>query len=313
MVRVVFFGSPAFAVPSLEALVGSGHDVALVVSQPAKPVGRRAEPRDPPVAERARELSLLRYQPETLRNDAGVLERLASVAADVFVVVAYGKILPQSLLDVPRIGAVNVHGSILPRWRGASPVQAALLAGDPETGVSLMKMEAGMDTGPVFVSTRTRILDGETAGELSERIARLGATLLVESLPLIESDELIPERQEEVLATSCPKIRREDGRVDWSRDASELVRRFRAYTPWPGIFAFRAGSRVKLLAVELAGSEAEGAAEPPGSVVLAPERIVVRCGKGALSLSSLQLEGRRPTTAADFTRGERVAAGEVWT
>jgi len=222
--RLSFFGSPDFALPSLEALAAAGHEVALVVSQPAKPVGRSAELLDPPVARRARELGLPVFQPPTLKDGAAVA-RLAEAGADLFVVVAYGKILAQRVLDLPRLGCVNVHGSVLPRWRGASPVQAALLAGDAESGVSIMRMEAGMDTGPVYAATRGPIAPEEDAGALSARLAREGAGLLVATLPGVADGTLVPAPQDDALATLCPKIRREDGQADFSRPAEELARR----------------------------------------------------------------------------------------
>lgn len=306
--RIVFFGSPDFALPSLEALVAAGHDVALAVSQPAKPVGRSGAPADPPVARRARELGLAVFQPPTLKDEAA-FARLADAAADVFVVVAYGKILAQRVLDLPRLGCVNVHGSVLPRWRGASPVQASLLSGDAETGVSIMRMEAGMDTGPVYAVALTPIAEGEDAGALSGRLARDGAALLVATLPRIAAGEAVPVAQDDALATLCPKIRREDGQADFSRDAAGLVRRLRAFTPWPGLFAFRAGKRVKLLrARETDGRP--GAA--PGEVLSAGDEIVVACGRGALAIARLQAEGRKPLDAASFSRGERVSPGETW-
>jgi methionyl-tRNA formyltransferase len=306
--RIVFFGSPDFALPSLEALVAAGHDVVLAVSQPAKPVGRSAEVADPPVARRARELAIPVFQPPTLKDEEAVA-RLAGAAADLFVVVAYGKILAQRVLDLPRLGCVNVHGSALPRWRGASPVQAALLAGDALTGVSIMRMEAGMDTGPVYAASRTPIGADEDAGTLSSRLARDGATLLVDTLPRIAAGEPEAVRQDDALATICPKIRREDGRADFARPAIDLVRRLRAFTPWPGLFAFRGGRRVKLLAVR----EAEGrAGVAPGEILAAGDEIVIACGEGALSVTLLQAEGRKPLDAAAFSRGERVSPGESW-
>ena len=306
--RIVFFGSPDFALPSLDALVAAGHGVVLVVSQPAKPVGRSAEVADPPVARRARELAIPVFQPPTLKDDEAVA-RLAGAEADLFVVVAYGKILAQRVLDLPRLGCVNVHGSVLPRWRGASPVQAALLAGDAVTGVSIMRMEAGMDTGPVYAASRTPIAEDEDAGTLAARLARDGAALLVATLPSIASGEAEAASQDDALATFCPKIRREDGRVDFARPAIELVRRLRAFTPWPGLFAFRGGRRVKLLwAREVEGRS--GAA--PGEVLAAGDEIVLACGAGALSVTLLQAEGRKPLDAGAFSRGERVAPGESW-
>jgi methionyl-tRNA formyltransferase len=306
--HIVFFGSPEFALPSLDALVAAGHDVVLVVSQPAKPVGRSAEVSDPPVARRARELAIPVFQPPTLKDDEAVA-RLAGAAADLFVVVAYGKILAQRVLDLPRLGCVNVHGSVLPRWRGASPVQAALLAGDVVTGVSVMRMEAGMDTGPVYAVSRTPIGANEDAGTLAARLARDGAALLVATLPSIASGEAEAASQDDALATFCPKIRREDGRVDFSRPAIELVRRLRAFTPWPGLFAFRGGRRVKLLGAR----EAEGrSGAAPGEVLAAGDEIVFACGEGALSVTLLQAEGRKPLDAGAFSRGERVVPGESW-
>ena len=306
--RIVFFGSPDFAVPSLEALVAAGHEVVFAVSQPAKPVGRSAEVADPPLARRARELGIPVFQPQTLKDDVAVA-RLAEANADLFVVVAYGKILAQRVLDLPRLGCVNVHGSILPRWRGASPVQAALLAGDAESGVSIMRMEAGMDTGGVFADLRTPIGADENAGGLSARLAEAGAALLVATLPRIASGEALAAPQVDALATACPKIRREDGRADFTRPALELARRLRAFTPWPGLFAYRGGRRVKLLAAR--GTEGRRGATP-GEVLAAGDEIVLACGEGALSVTTLQAEGRKPLGAGAFSRGERVVAGEVW-
>ena len=306
--RLSFFGSPDFALPSLEALAAAGHEVALVVSQPAKPVGRSAELLDPPVARRARELGLPVFQPPTLKDGAAVA-RLAEAGADLFVVVAYGKILAQRVLDLPRLGCVNVHGSVLPRWRGASPVQAALLAGDAESGVSIMRMEAGMDTGPVYAATRGPIAPEEDAGALSARLAREGAGLLVATLPGVADGTLVPAPQDDALATLCPKIRREDGQADFSRPAEELVRRLRAFTPWPGLFAFRGGKRVKLLAARAVGGRRGAEA---GEVLSAGDEVVVACGEGALAVTRLQAEGRKPLDAAAFSRGERVAPGERW-
>ena len=307
--RIVFFGSPDFALPSLDGLAAAGHEVVLAVSQPAKPVGRSGAPADPPVARRARELGLPVFQPPTLKDEAA-FARLAETAADVFVVVAYGKILAQRVLDLPRLGCVNVHGSVLPRWRGASPVQAALLAGDATTGVSIMRMEAGMDTGPVWAVAQTPIADGEDAGSLSARLARDGAALLVETLPRIAAGGALPAPQDDALATLCPKIRREDGQADFSRPAVELVRRLRAFTPWPGLFAFRGGRRVKLLEAREAAGRA-GAV--PGEVLASGEEIVLACGDGAISVSRLQAEGRKPLDAGAFSRGERVVPGETFT
>jgi len=306
-VRIVFFGSPEFALPSLEALAGHGHDIALVVSQPARPVGRHAALTDPPVAARAKTLELPVWQPQSLKGEEA-LSRLASQAADLFVVVAYGRILGPRTLAAACLSAVNVHGSILPRWRGASPVQAALLAGDAETGVSIMKMDAGMDTGPVFAEARTPIGPGDGTVALSARLAAMGADLLLATLPSISDGSAVAVAQPAEGITECPKIRREDGRVRWDDDAAMLVRKERAFTPWPGLFAFRNGGRVKLTG--LSAVEAAGA---PGMVLEAGGCLVVACGAGAISIRALQAEGRRLFLAREFVNGERVQPGEVWT
>jgi methionyl-tRNA formyltransferase len=316
-VRIVFFGSPSFAVPTLEALRAAGHDVALVVSQPGKPFGRKAEITDPPVASLAKSLGMHVFQPPTLKDDAA-FARLAETRADAFVVAAYGKILAQRVLDLPRLGCLNVHGSLLPRWRGASPVQASILAGDAETGVSIMKMEAGMDTGPVYTMRQTEIGDEEDSASLGARLAKIGAAALVETLHLLEGEEgRTPVPQDDSRATHCPKIDREDARVDWTRPAAELVRRARAFTPWPGLFTTRRNARLKLSLLSLVVEGAwvrEGAAasSPPGTVLEAGARVVVACGAGAVAVATLQSEGRKALPAADFVRGERVAAGETW-
>ncbi len=309
--RTVFFGSPTFAVPTLEALRSAGHDVVLVVSQPGKPVGRKAEITDPPVAALAKSLGMHVFQPPTLKDDAA-FARLAEAHADVFVAAAYGKILAQRVLDLPRLGCLNVHGSLLPRWRGASPVQASILAGDEKTGVSIMKMEAGMDTGPVYTTRETEIGEEEDSASLGARLAAMGADALVETLNSLEGEEgrtPVPVPQDEARATYCPKIAREDARVDWTRPAAELVRRARAFTPWPGLFTTRRKTRVKLAGLSL---EAGRPGARTGDVLEAGSRVVVACGEGAVAVATLQAEGRKALSAADFVRGERVAAGETW-
>jgi methionyl-tRNA formyltransferase len=314
-VQVVFFGSPAFAVPSLESLRDAGHTLVLVVSQPGKPVGRKGELTDPPVAAWAKSLGIQVFQPITLKDDAAVA-RLSAAGADVFVVVAYGKILAHRVLDLPRLGCVNVHGSLLPRWRGASPVQAAILAGDAVTGVSIMKLDPGMDTGPVYTTRETRIGEEETAEELGARLATMGADALRETLYFLEGEGRVALPQDSSLATTCPKITREDARVDWTRPAVELARRSRAFTPWPGLFTIRRNTRLKLFHVflEVEGERVRAGAEEslPGTILEAGARLVVACGEGAVSIEGLQAEGRRALPAAEFVRGERVLVGEIW-
>lgn len=270
---------------------------------------------DPPVAARSKSLGIHVFQPATLKDDA-VVTRLAAARADIFVVVAYGRILAQRVLDLPPLGCLNVHGSLLPRWRGASPVQAAILAGDGVTGISIMKMDAGMDTGPVYATRETRIGEEETAEELGARLAAMGADALVETLNFLEGEEGKAVPQNSALATTCPKISREDARVDWTRPAVELVRRSRAFTPWPGLFTIRRNARLKLFHVSLEAEDAqvrEGAEGSfPGMILEAGPRLVVACGEGAVSIATLQAAGKKPQPAAEFVRGERVSPGERW-
>jgi methionyl-tRNA formyltransferase len=305
-VRIVFFGSPAFAVPAVTALTEAGHQIVLVVSQPPKPVGRRGAMTDPPVAQLARERGLPLFQPAGLRPDE-VVARLSEARADLFVVAAYGRILPPRVLALPRLFCVNVHGSVLPRWRGASPVQAALLAGDEMTGVSIMKMEAGMDTGPVFAVREIGVEETDTAATLGARLAETGARLLVETMARLPFD---PTPQDDSKATYCPRLSREDGRIDWALAAADLTRRDRAFTPWPGLFTFRRKARLKLSGLSLAAGEPSGS--PPGAVLSSLPDLVVACGEGAVAIRTLQAEGRKAVAAAEFVRGERVAPGEVW-
>ncbi len=296
---VVFFGTPEFAVPSLAALLDAGFPVPLVVTQPDRPVGRRAEPRPSAVARFAVERGLAVEKPERIRGNGPFAERLRATRADALAVVAYGRLLPADLLALPRLGGINVHASLLPKHRGASPVQAAILAGDRETGVVTMRMEEGLDTGPVYLERRTPIGERETAGDLSARLARSGGELLVETLRALASGTLSPAPQRGE-ATSCRTIRREDGAVDWSLDAAELLRRLRAYSPWPGLYTFLGDERVKILEADADSAPGDG---DPGAFRLREGRLVAAAGGGtALVLERLQRAGRNPVTGAEFAR-----------
>lgn len=295
---VAFFGTPEFAVPSLAALLDAGFPVPLVVTQPDRPVGRHAEPRPSAVGRFAAERGLTVEKPEKIRGTVAFAERLRAAGADAIAVVAYGRLLPPDLLALPRLGCVNVHASLLPRHRGASPVQGAILAGDRETGVVTMKMEEGLDTGPIYLERRTPIGERETAGELSARLARSGGEILVETLRGLASGALSPTPQRGE-ATSCRPIRREDAAVDWSLDAEDLARRLRAYTPWPGLYTFFDGERVKILEAA-AGGPGDG---DPGTFRLRDGRLVADAGGGtSLVLERLQRAGRSPVTGAEFAR-----------
>ena len=298
--NLVFFGSPEFAVPSLERLVSEpGTRVSLVVSQPDRPVGRSRELRPPPVARRARELGLPVLQPETVRN-AGFAARIREEAPDAVVVVAYGKILPPEILEIPRLGCVNLHASLLPRHRGASPVQAAILAGDRMTGVATMRMTAGLDEGPVYLHRHVRIGGDEDSGSLSERLSRAGADLLAETLRGLEASKLVPVAQRGE-PTYCRTLRRGDGEIDWTKPAGEIVRASRAYSPWPGLFTFQGAERVKILGAR-PGPSSPG--RLPGELFEKDGAVAVACGAGtSIAPVRLQREGRKPASAEEFLRG----------
>lgn len=313
--RLVVLGSSEFTVPTLRASVAAGHDVALVVTQPDR-LGDRGRPAPRPVADAARDLGLPLAQPERLRDPAAVAEVLA-VRPDALVVAAYGQLLPAELLDAVPLGGINVHASLLPRWRGAAPVAAAILAGDPETGVSIMRMDAGLDTGPLYAVRRLPILPGETTPELAARLADAGARLLVEVLGALERGEAVATPQSDEGVTYAPRLRRDDARLDWAAvDAAAVDRHRRAMVPWPGTTVVLAGQEVRLLAGE---PLEESAPAPAGSVVrVVGEAADVATREGLYRVVLVQPPGRRPMSAAAYLRGRRwpgpgVPAGEVAT
>ena len=286
--------------PSLAGLLDAGISVPLVVTQPDRAVGRHAEPRPTPVAAFASASGLDTLKPDRLRGDAALLRRLEAARPDALAVVAFGRILPGEILALPRLAPVNVHASLLPRYRGASPIQAALLNGDAETGVVTMRIVEELDAGPVYLSRTVPIGARETAGELSDRLAAAGAGLLVETLRGIEAGTLAPQPQRGE-ASYCRPIRREDGAVDWSRDALAIARRLRAFTPWPGLYTFLGTERIKILRAEETDAAAPGG--PPGTFRLEDGRLVVSAGAStALEISSVQRAGRRPVSGAEFAR-----------
>jgi len=299
-VRVVFMGTPEFAVPTLDALVEAGHEVVLVVAQPDRPVGRGRKLTAPPVAQRAKALGLPLTQPTKIRTGA-FPERLASVQADVAVVLAYGRILIRRHLDAPRLGCINVHASLLPRWRGAAPIQAAILAGDEVTGVCTQQMEEGLDTGPVHVSRELAIDPRETAGTLHDKLMVLSAAVAVETLQGLE--DRVPVPQDDALATYAGKITKTDGVVDWAGSCIDLDRRVRAMTPWPGGQAPFSGGMLKLKAAH----PVDGSGRP--GEILSLDPLVVACGEGALALDTVQAPGRKPVSGKDFANGAHLQVG----
>ncbi|WP_299968129.1 methionyl-tRNA formyltransferase [uncultured Roseobacter sp.] len=301
--RVIFMGTPVFSVPVLEALVKAGHEVACVYSQPPRPAGRGKQPRPSPVHQRALDLGLEVRTPVSLKDpDAQAV--LAALEADVAVVVAYGLLLPQAVLDAPARGCLNIHASLLPRWRGAAPIHRAIMAGDAETGVCIMQMEAGLDTGPVLLRATTPIGAEETTATLHDRLSGMGAGLIVEALARL--DQLTPEPQPETGVTYAAKIDKSEARVDWQQPASQVDRQIRGLSPFPGAWSMVGEMRVKLLESHLAAGE--GA---PGTVLLHPLRVV--CGDGAVVLTRLQRAGKGAQDAQEFLRGAGWAAGTVLT
>jgi methionyl-tRNA formyltransferase len=308
--RIVFMGTPAFAVPSLEACLALG-EVVLVVTQPDKPSGRGQSLTAPPVKVRALERGLPVAQPPKLRN-TGFAEVLRSVEPDVCVVTAYGKILPLDVLEAPRRGSVNVHASLLPRWRGAAPIQRAIEAGDAETGVCLMQMDEGLDTGAVISCARTPIGPDDTSASLHQRLSELGGALLVQDLPRYVAGQLQAAPQPADGVTLAKMIDKEEGLLDFRRPAAELERRLRAFTPWPGAFTHLAepGGGRTLLKVHRAQVVPGAPGASPGTLVEAsPAGIVIACAQGALSLVEVQAEGKKRVTAAEFVSGRKLERG----
>lgn len=313
---VVFFGTPEFAVPPLEALRAAGLAPALVVSQPGRPAGRRQRLRQPPVARWAGEHGLPLVQPESIdpRSESGaeLIARLASLDPAVAVVVAFGQIFPAELLELPRLGCVNLHASLLPRHRGAAPIQAAIAAGDETTGVTTMRMDEGLDTGPILLQRETPIGPRERAGELAERLAVLGGELLVETLRALAAGAVEPRAQDDSRATYARRLKKADGRIDWSLSAVAIERQLRAYDPWPGCFTLYEGERLKLLAASVVETRDRQAEGEPGSVLEVGEAgLVVACGAAsALALERVQRAGRQPVSGRELANGLRLAGGE---
>lgn len=305
--RVLFFGTPEFAVPSLMALVGEGFDVAAVVTRPDVALGRhRSRVVAPPVKQAALAEELRVLQPDRPTDPAFLAEvRVLAPPPDVAVVVAYGHILKPELLDLPRLGSINVHASLLPLLRGAAPIQRAILEGHAETGISIMRMEAGLDTGPVLHRVRTPIAPDETGGELTARLAETGALALIEALTLLEETGLTAEPQDESRATFAPKLTREDERLDWLRPCEEVARRIRALDPAPGAWTDCRGAPLKLFGAKPAPGEGV-----PGLVIGMRDILRVACGRGAVDVSDVQPAGKARMSARAFATGRGILEGD---
>ena len=288
--RLVFLGTPAFAVPTLERMVEAGHEVPLVVTQPDRPRGRGQNAAPTPVKEAALRLGLPVYQPERIRRPEA-LDRLRGLAADGMVVVGYGQIIPQTVIDLAPLGIINVHASLLPKYRGAGPIQWAIINGETRTGVTTMRIDAGLDTGDMLLKAETEIDPDENAVELGRRLSVMGAGLLVETLARIH--DIVPERQDGSQATLAPLLKKEDGLIDWSRPAAAIHNQVRGLQPWPGAYTTFRGQALHIWKTRIA----EKASLKPWAVV---------CGEGALELLEVQLEGRKRISAADFANGQRL-------
>ena len=305
--RVVFMGTPDFAVPALRAIIAAGFPVIAVYSQPPRPKGRGQQVQPAPVHQAALDAGIPVYNPVSLKKDEGARAQFAALGADVAVVAAYGLILPRAVLDAPRHGCLNIHASLLPRWRGASPIQHAVWHGDAQSGVGIMQMEEGLDTGPVLAERAVAIGDATTAQTLHDALAAAGAELIVATLGRIAAgDYPVPAPQDESRATYAPLLSKEDGRVDWTQDAAQIARQVRALNPWPGVWTQAGGKRLKILAAAVAAGSFAGA---PGT--LADRAGHVACGGGtALRLVTVQPESGRPMDAAAAVSGKYIVEGD---
>lgn len=301
--RIVFMGTPDFAVPSLQALIDAGHDVCAVYTQPDKPQGRKQILTAPPVKTLALEHDIPVFQPNTLKNE-DEQARLRELAPEVIIVVAYGKLLPKAVLDIPPHGCINVHGSLLPRWRGAAPIQWAVIAGDEMAGVTTMQMAEGLDTGDMLLTYETKVGEKETAGELFDRLAQSGAELLTQTL--VKLNDITPRPQDDAQSCYAHMLDKQMAVIDWSKSAHEIDCLIRGLNPWPIALTTLSGERLKVFAAEKANGNGE-----PGTVLEADPKkgLTVACGEGALKLTEIQLVGGKRMKATDFLRGHVIEVG----
>jgi methionyl-tRNA formyltransferase len=310
-VKLIFMGTPEFAVPSLERLILDGHQIAAVFTQPDKPAGRGKHLHQPPIKTFALEREIPIHQPARIKTNEEVRAVFEALAPDACVVAAYGKILPEWMLAIPRLGCINVHASLLPRYRGAAPINWAIANGERETGVTIMQMDAGMDTGPMLSTRTTSIGDDETAPELSARLAQTGAELLGETLPRIERGEVEPKFQDDTVATYAPMLKREDGLIDWHMTAAEISNRVRAFQPWPGTYTHFRDGRLIIWRAHAQEAERREKADPGTILSVDDSGLSMLCAAStALHVEEVQLEGKRRMSAREFANGARLQPGE---
>lgn len=303
--KVIFMGTPVFAVSALDAIHGAGHEIICVYSQPPRPAGRGHKLQPSPVQARAEALGIPVRHPLSLKKDAAAREEFKALKADVAVVAAYGLILPQDVLDAPAFGCINIHASLLPRWRGAAPIQRAILAGDDKSGICIMQMEAGLDTGPVLLKGEVDILPRTTASTLHDDLAAMGGKLIVETLNNLES--LKPAPQDDTQATYAKMLTKDDGRIDWRQSAADIERQIRALSGWPGVWCMNKDQRVKIIAAEII----TGQSGKPGEIL--SRDMTVACGKDALCLVALQPQDRKMMDGAAYMNGTHMNAGDMLT
>jgi methionyl-tRNA formyltransferase len=306
--RLIFAGTPPFAASALAALHAAGHDIALVLTQPDRPAGRGQKLKPSAVAETAIAMGLTVQKPATLRDEA-IQQTLRTVNADVMVVVAYGLLLPRAVLDIPKHGCLNIHGSLLPRWRGAAPVQRAIEAGDSETGIDIMQMDEGLDTGPVLLERRVDIAPDETTATLFAKLTDVAASAIVDALATF--NELTPRHQRSEGISYAKKIEKSEARIDWSQPADIVERRIRAFDPFPGCEAMLGGQSLKIWRADLMKNDSKAA---PGQVIAAThEQLIVACGQGALALRTVQKPGGKRVSIGEFLRATPILSGAQFT
>jgi methionyl-tRNA formyltransferase len=306
--KFVFCGTPQFAVPTLEAVIAAGHQVSLVLTQPDRPVGRDQQLQAPPLKQAALAHSIPVLQPDKIKNNAELRAELEAIAPDAILVVAYGRIIPQWMLDLPRFGNINLHGSLLPKYRGAAPIQWAVASGETVTGVTTMRLDAGLDTGPMLLAQAIPIGTEETAVDVYENLAEVGAPLMIETLRRLEAGDLHPTPQDHSLATHAPILTRDDGRVDFTRTAHEIYNRWRGFQPWPGAFTTVRGK--KLIIHRMHPVEEHSLADC-GAIRVEADTLCAACGSfTTLVIDEVQPEGKRRMSAAEFLRGYQLSSGE---